>query len=251
MLGKNTKSAFISGRDIWSKIEFDLSECWDVFHMFHETKDEAKGEKIPLGGGKSGWRDITPRWVDDEHGVSTRPWFMIPHVDAVDHENISELLEAGKHLLDSIEKRVTARELTPELIHDWGLLNRWAGALGLVYQMKPDARLLRAGDDNLDLHKRWFAYYYLMIQPLPKREDALEVMEGFVNTVVKDLADGPERRWFSKFLGSEESYSVENAYRLTKTFRELSVPKMKELAAEPLASVPAFALVYPPPLGGG
>lgn len=250
-IGKNTMSAFISGGDIWSKIEFDLSECRDLFHMLHETKYEAKGKKIPLGDGKAEWRDTAPRWMDDEHGASTRPWLMIPHVDAVDHEAIYERLKAGKHLLNSIEQRVSARELTPELIHDWGLLNRWAGALELVYQMEPDARLLRSGDDNLDFHKRWFAHYYLMIQPLPKREDALEVMEEFVNTIIKDLPDGPERQWFSKFLGSQDSDSLEDSRRLTKTFRGLSVRKMKKLATEPLDSVPAFALVYPPPLGGG
>lgn len=150
--------------------------------------------------------------------------------------------------LASIEQRIADRELSPELLHEWGLLNRWAGALQLVYQMEPDARQLRAGDENLDAHKRWFAHYYLTIQPRPKRDDALEVMEQFVNTIVNGLPDGPERQWFSKFLGPVESDSLEDPRRLTKAFREkLSVPDMGKLAAQPLDAVPPFALAYPTP----
>src|SRR5690606_31426900 len=97
--------------------------------------------------------------------------------------------------------------------------------LQLVYQMKPDARQLRAGDKNLDAHKRWFAHYYLTIQPQPDRETALEVMEKFVNTIVKGLPDGSERQWFLKFLSKKKSDSLENSRRLTNAFREkLSVP---------------------------
>lgn len=246
-MGKKIELASICGGDIWSKIEFDLNECRDLFYMLQETKVMAKGRKISSGINKVEWRDIAPRWVDDEHGVSTRPWLMIPHVDAVDYDDIHELLQAGRKILDSIVQRITARELTPELIHDWGLLNRWAGALGLVYQMKSDARLLRAGDGNLDVHKHWFAHYYLKIEPLPKREDALEVMEKFINTIIKDLPDGSERRWFSKFLGMEDSYSLEDSRRLTKVFRELSVRKMEKLVAQSLDQLPAFAFAYPQP----
>lgn len=74
-----------------------------------------------------------------------RPWLMISRMDPVDHESIQERLEAGKDLLASIEPRIASRELSPELLHKWGLLNRWAGALQLVYNMEPDARQLRAG----------------------------------------------------------------------------------------------------------
>lgn len=234
--------------DVWSKLEFDLSEFRDLFHMLHETKEEAKGRDISLQGKNADWRDTAPRWEDDEHGEAVRPWLMISHVDSVDHEVIGELLEAGKHLLVSVEQRVAARELSPELLHEWGLLNRWAGVLQLVYQMEPDARQLRAGDKNLDAHKRWFAHYYLTIQPQPKREAALEVMEEFVNTIVKGLPDGSERQWFSKFLSAKTSDSLENSRRLTKAFREkLSVPDMEKLAAQSLDAVPPFALAYPHP----
>lgn len=234
--------------DIWSKLEFDLSDFRDLFHMLHETKEEAKGQKISSHDKKAEWRDTAPRWEDDEHGTPTRPWLMIPHVDAVDHEAIRERLEAGEHLLASIEPRIAAKDLTPELLHEWGLLNRWAGALQLVYQMEPDARQLRAGDDNLDAQKRWFAHYYLRIQPRPRREDALEKMEQFVNTIINGLPDGPERQWFSKFLGPVESDSLEDARRLTKAFRDkLSVPDMEKLAAQPLDAVPPFTLAYPHP----
>jgi len=234
--------------DIWSKIGFDLSEFRDLFRMRHESKLEAKGEKTLADGKKTTWRDTALHWEDEEHGRSVRAWLMIPHVDSVDHEGIRERLEAGRRLLSSIEQRVAARELTPKLLHDWGLLNRWAGALQLVYQMEPDARQLRAGDDNLDAHKRWFAHYYLKIQPRPKRDEALEIMEGFINAIVKRLPVGPERHWFSKFLGVVESYSLPDSHRLTKAFRDkLTVAEMERLEAQPLGSVPPFAMDYPHP----
>ena len=250
-MGKKIELASICGGDIWSKIEFDLSECRDLFCMLQETKVMAKGQKISPDNNKVEWRDTAPRWVDDEHGVSTRPWLMIPHVDAVDHEAIYERLEAGKHLLGSVQQGVNARKLTPELMHAWGLLNRWAGWLELVCHMKPDARLLRAGDDNLNAQKRWFAYYYLKIQPPLRREDALEVMEGFVNSIITNLSSGPEQQWFAKFLGPKKSDSLANSRRLTKAFREkLSVFDMEELSAHPLDIIPSFALLYSLPLGG-
>lgn len=250
MLGSDAMMVSTFAGDIWSKLEFDLSEFRDLFHMLHETKQEAKGQKISLGDKKEDWLDTAPRWEDAEHGEALRPWLMLSHVDAIDHDAVRERLEAGRRLLVSVEQRMAARKLTPELLHEWGLLNRWAGALQLVYQMEPDARQLRAGDYNLDAHKRWFAHYYLTIQPRPKRDDALEAMEDFVNTIVKGLPDGPERQWFLKFLGPVESDSLENSHRLTKAFREkLFVPEMQKLTAQPLDAVPPFALAYPPPLG--
>lgn len=237
----------IPADEIWSRIDFELSELRDLFHMRHETKQQAKGQKT-LGGKKTNWDDTAPRWEDEEHGRSTRAWLMIPHVDAVDHDAVRERLEAGKRLMRSVEYRVRSRELTPELLHEWGLLNRWAGALQLVFEMEPDARQLRAGDGNLEAHRRWFAHYYLKIQPQPKRDDALEMMEEFINTIIKDLPAGPEQHWFSKFLGPVESDSLGDSRRLTKNFRErLSVSEMERLDAQQLDAVPQFALNYAHP----
>ncbi|NTF69772.1 hypothetical protein [Rhizobium rhizogenes] len=234
--------------DIWSKIEFDLSELRDQFSMRHESKQEAKGQKHSVDGKKADWRDTAPHWEDEEHGRSVRAWLMIPHVDAVDHEAVHERLEAGRRLLSSIERRVAVRELTPKLLHDWGLLNRWAGALQLVYEMKPDARQLRAGNDDLEAHRRWFAHYYLQIQPNRKREEAIEIMEEFINSIVNGLPLGPGLEWFSKFFGPKKSISLEASRRLTKAFGEkLSVTDMEELDALPLDTVPSFALTYPHP----
>lgn len=237
----------IPADEIWSRIDFELSELRDLFHMLHETKQQAKGQRT-LGGKKTNWDDTAPRWEDDEHGRSTRAWLMIPHVDAVDHDAVRERLEAGKRLMCSVEHRVRSRELTPELLHEWGLLNRWAGALQLVYEIESDARQLRAGDGNLEAHRRWFSHYYLKIRPRHKRDDALEVMEKFINTLAKDLPAGPERDWFSKFLGPVKSDSLDDSRRLTKAFREkLSVSEMERLDAQQLDAVPTFALNYPHP----
>ncbi|TPL54941.1 hypothetical protein FJ937_04685 [Mesorhizobium sp. B2-4-4] len=238
-----------SGTDnIWTKIEFDLSECRDLFRMRLETKEEAKGQKISLSDGKAEWRDGAPRWEDEEQGRPVRPWLLVPHVDAVDQKDLGERLAAGKRLLASVEQRIAARELTPELLHEWGLMNRWAGAIQLVFQMEPNARLLRSGDDNLDAHKRWFAYYYRKIQRRPKRDDALELMEKFINSIVEDLPNGPEQQWFRKFLGPVKSDSLANSRRLTKAFREkLSASDMERLDRQPLDAVPPFALDFPHP----
>ncbi|MDX3978297.1 hypothetical protein [Shinella sp.] len=248
MFGENAAMISPTNSDIWSKIDFDLSELRDLFHMLHESKQEAKGEKTLANGKKADWRDTAPHWEDEEHGRSIRAWLMIPHVDSVDHEGIRERLEAGRRLLNSIEQRVAARELTPKLLHDWGVLNRWAGALQLVYQMEPDARQLRAGDNNLEAQKRWFAHYYLKIQPRPKRDEGIEMMEELINSIVQGLPSGPKREWFSKFFGPKESISLEASRRLTKAFGEkLSVSDMEKLDALPLDFVPQFALAYPRP----
>ena len=58
---------------------------------------------------------------------------MIPYVNAIDQEEVQWCSEAVTRLLPRIERRVCARELTAELLHDWGLLNSCAGALGLTY----------------------------------------------------------------------------------------------------------------------
>ena len=87
-----------------------------------------------------------------------------------------------------------------------------------------------------------------MIEPRPKRDAALEAMEKFVNSIVRSLPKGPERQWFSKFLGEVESDSLENSRRLTKAFHgKLSVAEMEKLAGQPLDAVPEFALIYPHP----
>lgn len=138
--------------------------------------------------------------------------------------------------------------MSPDLLHEWGLLNRWAGALQLVRQMKPEARQLRAGDKNLEAHKRWFAHHFLKIQQRQKRDDTLDKMEELINLIVAELPDGPARQWFSEFFVPEKSDSLENARRLTKAFRkDLSVSKMKELNEQPLGDLPEFALQYPAP----
>ncbi len=234
--------------DIWSKIEFDLSEFRDLFQMRLETLEEAKGRKIGLKSGNKVWRDSAPLWEDEEHGKAIRAWLLIPHVDAVDRKDIEERLKAGQRLIASVEQGITEREMSPELLHDWGQLNRLAGALQLVYQMKPDARQLRAGSKNLEAHKRWFAYHFLRIQQRKKRDDVLDKMEELINSIVGELPDGQEKQWFSEFLSPEMSDTLENARRLTKAFRmDLSISKMKELNEPPLEDVPEFALQYPAP----
>jgi hypothetical protein len=239
--------ATITG-NIWSKIEFDLSEFRDLFQMRLETLEEAKGRIVSSIDGNNIWSDSAPLWEDEEHGKSIRAWLLIPHVDTVDRKSVEKRLKAGRRLITSVEQRVEAREMSLELLHDWGRLNQWAGALQLVCQMKPNARQLRAGSKNLEAHKRWFSYHFLRIQQRKKRDDVLDKMEELVNLIVGELPDGQEKQWFSEFLSPEMSDTLENARRLTKAFRkDLTTSKMKELNEHPLEDVPEFALQYPAP----
>lgn len=239
--------------DIWSKLEFDLSEICDLFHMPLETKKEAVGERISPANRKTGkkaeWRDTAPRWEDDELGVPVRAWLKLPYVDAIDQKSLQERLEAGKRLLVSVEQRIAARELTPELFHEWGLLNRWAGALQLVYYARPDVGRLREGSDNLGKHRRWFADYFLRIYKRGQMEHARSEMERFINAVFNDLSEGDERDWFSRFLSGSPSGYQKGAHRsLTRAFLEdLSVAEMKRLVKQPAGDIPSLNLDFPPP----
>jgi hypothetical protein len=252
---KSSKATLVG--DLWSKLEFDLSELRDLFRMRLEAKEEGIGRRIAPSKRKArkkpklNWERTSPKWVDDEHGKTVPAWLMIPYVDPIDQESLRQHIDAGRRLLESVERRIAARQVSPELLHEWGMLNRSAGALQIAFQARPDVGRLREGSDNLDAHKRWFAHYYLKLRPRPRRDDAIEVIEKLINSTVVSLPEGPERRWFSKFLGSEESLSLENALRLTKAFREkLSVSEMRALDGEPLDIVPPFALDVPHPRGG-
>ena len=48
---------FIAG-DIWSQLEFELSEIRDLMHMRLETRAEAIGERISLGDPKTGKKAV-------------------------------------------------------------------------------------------------------------------------------------------------------------------------------------------------
>lgn len=238
--------------DVWSKIEFDLSEFRDLFHLRLETKVEAIGVKISPGNPKTGkkaeWRDTAPRWEDIEHGKLVRPELLIPYVDAIDQAELLVRLESGRQLLASIELRVASREMTPELLYEWGVLNRWAGAIQLVYHARPDVGRLREGSENLDKHKKWFAHYFLRIYKHGSNEEARDEMERFINQNFLRPPDGTNRDWFSRFLGDEPSERWGDGFtRLTKAFRELSAAEMRRLIKQPTDKIPSLDLDFPLP----
>lgn len=236
--------------DIWSKLKFDLAECRTIFQMRLETKGEAIGKRRATTTASTNkaqkWIDTAPRWVDEAHGQSVRPWLMIPFVDAIDQEELADRLEAGKRLLASIELRVEARELTPELVKDWGLLNRWAGALELIYHTQPNVGRLREGAEHLDDHKRWFAHNFLRIYKRGRLDAAFDEIELFVNTA---LSQPEYKDWFSRFLSDTASDRWEDKRRLTNAFRkDLSVAEMRRLQATPLSNdIPNIHLNLPHP----
>lgn len=238
--------------DMWSELEFDLSEIRDLLNMRLETKQEAVGVRVSTANRRTGkkavWRDTTARWADPDIGMSVRAWNVLPYIDAIKQAELQEQIELGKRLVPTIDKCLAAREFSSELLRTWGLLNRVAGAVYLVYRSQSDVGRQREASENLDAHRRWFAHYYRKISPARKREDALEIMESFINSVVRRLPDGEQRQWFDQFLSDKASESLDNARRLTKAFRgKLSAKEIAKLDSEPLNSVPQFALGLPPP----
>lgn len=238
------------GGDIWSKLEFDLSEFRDLFNMRLETKEEAIGERVSRGNRKTGkkakWRHTAPRWEAEDHGKSVRAWLIISYVDAIDQESLQECLEAGKRLLPSVEQRFAAKDLTPELLNEWGLLNRWAGAIQLAYHAKSDAGRLR-GNDSLEGHKRWYAHYFLRIYKHGQIENARDEMERFINTVFDELPEGDEKDWFKRYFSDSPSDFLEGARRLTGAFRQLSAAELKRVVKLPAGDIPSLELDFPPP----
>jgi hypothetical protein len=169
----------------------------DLFRMLIESKIDAVGHRITPGNKKTGkkakWRDNSPRWVDDEHGQPVRAWLMIPYIDAINQELLEDYQQTRKRLVKFVERQIAAREFTPELFHEWGLLCRCAGALEIVYQSRPDAGRLRGSTDHIHEQKRYFAHRFLSDFKKMKRADALEKAEEDINRRYNELGPGTER----------------------------------------------------------
>lgn len=248
--------------DVWSKLEFDLSEFHNLFHMFQETEQEAIGKRISPAnrkiGKKAKWAKTSPAWEDEEHGKLAYSWLMIPYVDALDQESLRERLEAGKRLLASVERRVAARELTPELLHEWGLLNRWAGALQLVYFSEGSAgrkRTALAGGNAVseasEAHKRWYAYYFLRIYKRAQWKQTERAIERLINAIVDGkipMPVGYDVKWFEAILQVDKPKSPDYL-RVKPAFRrrEFSTPTMKTLVAAGIEGIPPVDLEIPDP----
>ncbi len=248
------RRGFIAG-DIWSQIEFDLSEFRDLMHMRLESEEEAIGEKISQGE-KTVWQDTAPRWEDPKIGVSVRPWLMIPYIKAIDQETLQLSLDAGKRLLVEIEPRIAARELSSELLHYWGLLTKWAGALQLVYFSKSDVghqrSALAGGDARINdprAHRRWFAHYFLKLYKRGNREKAEQAFEGLVNAIIDGPIEQPfgyDVKWFEAYLNLQNPNAP--AYgKLRPAFKELSAKRMRDLLVVGTEGIPPIDLEFPDP----
>src|SRR5690606_2611262 len=107
-----------------------------------------------------------------------------------DQDALHERMEAGKCLLASVEARVAKRELSADLIREWGTLNRVCGALEIVYHARPDVGRLREGSQNLDSQRYWFSVYFLRIYKPGHRTDAVAEMEIFIHEIISNLPKG-------------------------------------------------------------
>lgn len=178
---------------------------------------------------------------------------MIPYVEAIDQEALRECLDAGRRLLASVTERITVKELTPELLHEWGLLNRWAGAIQLVYLSELSIghrRSALAGGEakieDAEAHQRWFAHYFLRVYERGRRSDAETIFETLITAILDGRINVPagwDVKWF-------ESYLMPPKYTtLRPTFDEhsLSVRRMKELAAKGIEGIPPIDLEIPAP----
>lgn len=237
----------------WTKIEFSLAEIRDLLRMQIESREDAVGKRIKprKKHKKAVWDDTTAPWPDEDLGLKVRPWLLIPYVDAIDQDMLNERLETAKRLLTSVEQRIATRELSPELLHEWGLLCGCAGALEIVYHARPDVGQLRQGFDNLHAHRYWFASYFLRIYRHGEMEESKDMMELFINSIFKELPDGDDKDWFGRFLSKKRSERWQGAYRLTGAFRDdLSAADMKELIKRPAPqNIPSLNLDFPLPQG--
>ena len=235
----------------WSRLEFALAEFDDLLQMPWETREEAVGERIApaTNNKKAVWRDTGPRWVDEDHGRTVRAWGRLPFNDAVNRDFLQERIDAGKKLLPSVRRRVAARELGPELIQEWGKLSRCVGAVELVYFSEPNTGRLREGSKNLEVHKYWYSINYLRIYERGGAEQAHDIMELFVNNLVRGTTAGAAPHWLSEFLGPLPSLRWDDARQLSGTFRkDLSVADMKKYAERPAPlGIAPLNLVFPPP----
>lgn len=235
----------------WSRLEFALGEFSDFLQMPLETSDEAIGERIApaTNNRKADWRDTGPRWVDEDHGRTVRAWGRLPFNDAVNRDFLKERIDAGKKLLPSVRRRVAARELSPELIQEWGQLCQCAGAVELVYFSESNTGRLREGSKNLEGHKYWYSIYYLRIYKRGRAEQAHDTMELFVNNLIRDAPGEADPHWLSQFLGPCPSQRWSDARQLSGKFRDdLSVASMKKYAGHPAPlGIAPLNLVFPPP----
>lgn len=241
--------------DIWSAIEYQLSDIRELLFMRLETEEEAVGKEVSPDKQKPGkkkriWRSTTPHWLDDEIGLSVKAWLIIPYVDGLDQEALKEYQEAGRNLLHLVEKDIEDRNLTTELLSRWGALNMYAGALQIVHfsdtTIGHKRSALAGGEariDNTEAHQRWFAHYFLRNYERGKRKQAEESVERLINAIIADEISVPEGwdvKWFESYLMPEKFEKLRPAFRE----HALSVRRMRELCTLGAKGIPPVDLRF-------
>lgn len=247
----------ISDEDYWESIEFALSEISDLLDMRFETRIEAIGKQVLPADAKAGKtaksKGTTPTWDDPEAGGPVKAWNLLPYVDALDQIDVYERFEIAASLLTSVERRISARELSPSFLHEWGLLNRYAGAIDLIYHSETDVGRLRqalaggkASEKVWEEHLRWYSFCFLHTEAENRRlresgkrefvEDAVvERIQGIIDGEF-ELPSGYNVEWFRCFLGSDGTLNWQFAQN------RLSRPKMKELVGKGTTGIPPIDL---------
>lgn len=245
----------ISDEDYWESIEFALSEIRDLLNMRFETRIEAIGKPVlpPEKDKAAKWKSAPPIWNDPEVRGPVRAWNLLPYVDALDQIDVLERFEVAASLLASVERRISARELSPSFLHEWGLLNRYAGAIDLIYHSETDVGRLRqalAGRDASEIvtdeHLRWYSFCYLHAEAEKRRikesskrvfvEDAVvERIQGIIDGEF-ELPPSYDVEWFRCFFGADGTLHWELAQN------RLSRPQMKKLVGKGTTGIPPIDL---------
>lgn len=238
---------------VWRRLEQSLSEYRDLCTMRLETEEEAIGERSQDARGKMQWFVSSPQDYDPSIGQNVPSSLVIPYIHAVDASRLRELQAAGRSVLECLQEQFQKRNLSAQLLRDWGRLSAIAGALQLVYQGRSSSGGKRAGRagaaDNLLEHKKWYSREFLKIYSRGSRSDVESRLEEFINRVVSGVGPDPKGvgiEWFEKFLGPEDSLEG-HGRRVTKAFLRLSVEAMRELAQAPVDDSPVWGLKVPYP----
>ena len=245
----------ISDEDYWESIEFALSEIRDLLNMRFETKIEAIGKPVlpPEKDKAAKWKSAPPIWNDPEAGGPVRAWNLLSYVDALDQIDVLERFEVAASLLASVERRISARELSPSFLHEWGLLNRYAGAIDLIYHSETDVGRLRqalAGRDTSEIvtdeHLRWYSFCFLYAEAEKIRlsenskrkfveDDVIWRIQRIIDGEL-ELPSGYNVEWFRCFLGADGTLSWQFAQN------RLSRPQMKKLVGKGTTGIPPIDL---------
>lgn len=208
------------------------AEMWDVLGeqfefarmVLAETPVETREEA--LSG--SSWKRSVPGFAIRYRGVSEEN-------DLREH-----YLEMGQGLLDPVAEAISARQMTPEFMQQWGQLMFCHGYLAsYALDDSDDLAHQRAGyrtaeKRSKDSQRHWLAR---LIVPLVDRGMSREQAEERVGEIVADIL---RRKVFSEGFAADWYAPMLTGGYLASTYdsKHFSLKRMRALVAEPAGDIP-------------